>query len=111
MMMDTRQRVELVKRRTWQICRKREKHLIRRLSLLSVALCCCLIYAAWDFLGNSSGMVQGFSGATMLLENAGGYVLVGIVCFITAVFITVFCLREREKSNKQEKDEIGREKQ
>ena len=38
----------------------------------------------------------------MLLENAGSYVLVGVICFIAAVVVTVFCTRLRKKNNKQE---------
>ena len=101
-MMDTGQRVELVKRRALEKRRNWDKHMTGRLSLLSVALCCCLIYAAGYFSGNSPGMVQGLSGATMLLENAGGYVLVGVLCFIAAVVITVLCIRAREKNNRQD---------
>ena len=51
----------------------------------------------------SPGAVQGLNGATMLLENAGSYVLVGVICFIiAAVVVTVFCTRLRKKNNKQE---------
>ena len=39
-MMDTGQRVKLVKSRAWQIRRRQEKHITERLSLVSVALCC-----------------------------------------------------------------------
>lgn len=100
-MMDTGQRVELVKRRALKMHRGHKKRLTGQLSLLSVTLCCCLIYAAWDFSGSSPGAVQGMNGATMLLENAGGYVLVGVLCFIAAVVITVLCIRSREKAKKE----------
>ena len=76
-MMDTGQRVKLVKSRAWQMRRRQEKHITERLSLVSVALCCCLIYAMGHFPDRSPGAVQGLNGATMLLENAGSYVLVG----------------------------------
>ena len=74
----------------------------QRLSLVSVALCCCLIYAMGHFPDRSPGAVQGLNGATMLLENVGSYVLVGVICFIAAVVVTVFCTRLRKKNNKQE---------
>ena len=101
-MMDTGQRVKLVKSRAWQMHRRQEKHITERLSLVSVALCCCLIYAMGHFPGRSPGAVQGLNGATMLLENVGSYVLVGVICFIAAVVVTVFCTRLRKKNNKQE---------
>ena len=86
-MMDTGQRVKLVKSRAWQIRRRQEKHITERLSLVSVALCCCLIYAMGHFPDRSPGAVQGLNGATMLLENVGSYVLVGVICFIAAVVL------------------------
>ena len=70
---------------------------------MSVVLCCCLIYGLGYFSGSSPGTVQGLSGATMLLENAGGYVLVGVLCFIAAVVITVLCIRAKERNNKRDK--------
>ena len=54
------------------------------------------------FPGRSPGAVQGLNGATMLLENAGSYVLVGVICFIAAVVITVFCTRLRKNNKQQE---------
>ena len=42
------------------------------------------------------------SGAMLLREDAGGYVLVAVVSFAAAVVVTVFCTRLR-KNNKQEK--------
>ena len=72
-MMDTGQRVKLVESRAWQIRRRQEKHITERLSLVSVALCCCLIYAMGHFPDRSPGAVQGLNGATMLLENVGSY--------------------------------------
>jgi len=102
LMMDTGQRVKLVESRAWQIRRRQEKHITERLSLVSVALCCCLIYAMGHFPDRSPGAVQGLNGATMLLENVGSYVLVCVICFIAAVVDTVFCTRLRKKNNKQE---------
>ena len=54
------------------------------------------------FPGRSPGAVQGLNGATMLLENAGSYVLVGVICFIAAVVVTVFCTRLRKNNKQQE---------
>ena len=106
-MMDTGQRVKLVKSRAWQIRRRQEKHITERLSLVSVALCCCLIYAMGHFPDRSPGAVQGLNGATMLLENVGSYVLVGVICFIAAVVITALCFRLRIRE-KQKKDGTGK---
>ena len=53
------------------------------------------------FPDRSPGAVQGLNGATMLLENAGSYVLVGVICFIAAVVVTVFCTRLRKNNNQE----------
>ena len=38
---------------------------------------------------------SGFVGTSLLRESIGGYVLVGVISFITAVCITVCCIRRR----------------
>ena len=48
------------------------------------------------------GQVLTLAAVMELLENAGSYVLVGVICFIAAVVVTVFCTRLRKKNNKQE---------
>ena len=101
-MMDTGQRVKLVKSRAWRIRRRQEKHITERLSLVSVALCCCLIYAMGHFPDRSPGAVQGLNGATMLLrQDAGGYVLVAVVSFAAAAAITALCFRLRNRENQK----------
>lgn len=101
-MMDTGQRVAFVKRRALERGRSWERHTIQRLSLLSGALFCCLIDSVRRFSDGSPGAVQGLSGATMLLDHAGGYVLVGVLAFAAAAVVTVLCLRLREKSTKRD---------
>ena len=41
---------------------------------------------------------SGFTGASLLSESAGGYVLVAVLSFVAAVCITVYCLRRNKKS-------------
>ncbi len=44
----------------------------------------------------SGGMAGNqFTGASLLGESAGGYVLVAVIAFVVAVVITVLCLRSR----------------
>ena len=37
----------------------------------------------------------GFTASSLLGESAGGYVLVGVISFVAAVVITVYCLRRK----------------
>ena len=52
-------------------------------------------------------------GAMLLREDAGGYVLVGVVSFAAAVVITALCfrLRNREKQKKGAADKHARHEQ
>ncbi|MCR4633123.1 MAG: hypothetical protein K5648_03270 [Erysipelotrichaceae bacterium] len=43
---------------------------------------------------------NGFSGSSLLDDSAGGYVLVAVVSFITAVCVTLYCQKKKEKRNK-----------
>jgi hypothetical protein len=42
----------------------------------------------------------GFTASSLLGEDAGGYVLVGVISFVAAVCITVCCLKARNKEEK-----------
>ena len=45
---------------------------------------------------------MGVFGAMLLRDDAGGSVLVGVVCFAAAVVVTVFCTRLRKNNKQQE---------
>ena len=61
-----------------------------------------MMQAADVFAVQEQTAAWGVFGAMLLREDAGGYVLVGVVCFAAAVVITVLCfrLRSREKQKK-----------
>lgn len=108
-MYDTEMRVAMVEQRLDVLHRKREKRLTGALSMLCLMLTVSLTAAIGALGGRGKGGVTGLYGATMLFEDAGGYVLVGVIAFIAAVSITVLCIRYREKGkkicDKQEEDE------
>ena len=105
-MYDTEKRVELVKKRIYEYCRRKEQHRVYHLSVL-----CSLLFLS---LVGALGTVQiqpmdaaGMYGAILLHEGVGGYVLVAITAFVLAVVITVVCMRlhEREKIQQKQKKE------
>lgn len=100
-MYDTAKRVELVKKRAREVHRRRQRRSIYRLSCVCVLLFAALMQAAGTIIGRSQPDVRGAFGAILLRQNAGGYVLLGVVSFAAAVVITVVCMRlhEREKQN------------
>ena len=78
-MYDTARRVALVKQRVRENTRRRQRR-----EAISLSAACML-----------------------LREDAGGYVLVGVVCFAAAVVITALCFRLKSKEN-QRKDGTGK---
>ena len=61
-----------------------------------LALCLLLVIGAAGAVhpGGTAGL---YSGAIMLFENAGGYVLVAVLAFMAGVVITAALLRKRYK--------------
>ena len=105
-MYDTNERVAQVKERAARIQKKKEKRMIRGLSTLCLALCCCLVGILGEVSGGfgSAVAVQGLNGATLLSERTGGYVLVAVVSFVTAVVFTLLCVKLRERKQKSDSD-------
>ena len=102
-MYDTNERVAQVKERAARIKQKKEKRMIRGLSTLCLAFCCCLVGILGEVSGGfgSAAAVQGLNGATLLSERTGGYVLVAVVSFVTAVVFTLLCVKLRERNVKK----------
>ena len=100
-MYDTETRVGLVKQRVAEKRRRQEWRGIYRLS----ALCMTLFLTLVRMVGAVQGQpmeAPGMYGTILLHEDAGGYVLVGVISFTAAVVITALCikLRERERHRK-----------
>lgn len=102
-MYDTARRVELVKRQIRKNTRRRQKRGIGRLSAVCMLLFAALMQAAGTVVGPGQPEAWGVFGAMLLREDAGGYVLVGVVSFAAAVVITALCFRLRKREN-QKKD-------
>ena len=100
-MYDTETRVCLVKQQVAEKRRRQEWRGIYRLS----ALCMTLFLSLVRMVGAAQGQPMdssGMYGTILLHEDAGGYVLVGVISFTAAVVITALCikLRERERHRK-----------
>ena len=82
----------------------------RRIDALLGAGCGMLtiLLAALIFVnGSSNGATAGiYSGATMLLEDAGGYVLAAVAAFMVGVIVTAVILgaRKRQKNQAEKED-------
>ena len=60
-----------------------------------------LIQAAGTAVGPGQPEAWGAFGAMLLREDAGGYVLVGVVSFAAAAAITALCIRLRSGENQK----------
>ena len=100
-MYDTARRVALVKQRVRENTRRRQRRGIYGLSAACVLLCVVLMQTAGTVVGPGQTAAWGVFGAMLLREDAGGYVLVGVVCFAAAVVITALCFRLRSKENRR----------
>lgn len=100
-MHDTAERLRRAKQAARQLTQRREQRALRRLGALCAVLGLMLTGALAYVTGGTPGAVQGAYGATLLTDQAGGYVLVGVVSFAAAVVLTVVRMRlhAREKQN------------
>ena len=100
-MYDTARRVALVKQRVRENTRRRQRREAISLSAACILLCAVLTQAAGMVVGPGQTAAQGIFGAMLLREDAGGYVLVGVVCFAAAAAITALCFRLRSKEKRR----------
>ena len=100
-MYDTARRVALVKQRVRENTRRRQRREVISLSAACMLLCAALMQTAGTVVGPGQPEAWGVFGAMLLREDAGGYVLVGVVCFAAAVVITALCFRLRIRENQK----------
>ncbi len=106
-MYDTARRVALVKQRVRENTRRRQRREAISLSAACMLLCAALTQAVDAFAVQGQTAAWGSFGAMLLREDAGGYVLVGVVSFAAAATITALCFRLRNRENRR-KDGTGK---
>ena len=106
-MYDTARRVALVKQRVRENTRRKQRREAISLSAACMLLCAALTQAADAFAVQGQTAAGGSFGAMLLREDAGGYVLVGVVSFAAAATITALCFRLRNRENRR-KDGTGK---
>ena len=101
-MYDTAKRVALVKRRVRESTRRKQRRGVYRLSAACMLLFAALMQTAGVVIGQGQTVAQGIFGAMLLREDAGGYVLVGVVTFAASVVLTAVYMRLHEYEKKKE---------
>ena len=102
-MYDTAKRVALVNRRVRESTRRKQRRGVYRLSAACMLLFAALMQTAGVVIGQGQTVAQGIFGAMLLREDAGGYVLVGVVTFAASVVLTAVYMRLHEHEKKKEK--------
>ena len=100
-MYDTARRVALVKQRVRENIRRRQRRGIYGLSATCMLLFAVLMQAAGTVVAPGQTAAWGSFGAMLLRQDAGGYVLVGVVSFAAAAAITALCFRLRIRENQK----------
>ena len=100
-MYDTARRVAFVKQRVRENTRRKRQRGIYGLSGACMLLCAALMQAAGTVVGPGQPEAWGVFGAMLLREDAGGYVLVGVVSFAAAAAFTALCFRLRNRENQK----------
>ena len=94
--------------------RKRQKRERRRTSAVGMAcvgLSICLIVLVFGGGLHPVGTAGVYSGASILFEDAGGYVLIAIPAFMLGVAATVIFLRQRNRGQSRTDQETKQENQ
>ena len=94
-------RVALVKQRVRENTRRRQRREAISLSAACMLLCAALMQTAGTVVGPGQPEAWGVFGAMLLREDAGGYVLVGVVSFAAAAAFTALCFRLRNRENQK----------
>ncbi len=92
------ERIALVHRRAEALQKRRDRARVALSGVFSAVLFVSLTAAMINLIGLSPiDSVDRFTGASLLSESAGGYVLVAVVSFFAAVIITTFAIKRQKK--------------
>ena len=112
--MDAEERISSLHERM-KVRRQEKKRRITVISgAVSFALAFCILAPVMGRDSARSGGIAGlYSGATMIFDDVGGYVLVAILSFAAAVILTAVCIRRQraKQDNKIHDEETKREEQ
>jgi hypothetical protein len=95
------ERIKALHARVAALQRQRERRKTRAIGAASIVLSVCLLFMVFNSGIHPGGAAGLYSGATMLFEGAGPYVLIAVVAFMAGVIVTVAIIKNRKKENSQ----------
>jgi hypothetical protein len=75
---------------------------------LSIALCISVLQGSYLGSGPPSAAAQS---APLMFPGAGGYVVCGVLCFVSGAAVALFCTRRKGKTGDDSKTSINQEVQ
>ncbi len=107
-MMTKEERIQALHARVAALERQRERRKTGAVGAAGAVLTVCLLFMVFGGGGTHPGGAAGlYSGATMLFEGAGPYVLIAVVAFMAGVIVTVALIKNRKKENRQISENRG----
>ena len=107
------ERMELIRKKTLEIRKKEQKRRQRTQDFGCVAACVILIACLGILMPQVANqpvytMDAFFPGAASIFENnsAQGYILMGMICFLLGVCVTVLLYRLHRKNREKKSDEF-----
>ena len=105
-MRTAQERVIVLHERARALRRRRQQSALAMLGTVCGLLLLCLIGEVLTLDHVHTGVSPGmYTGATMLFESAGGYVLVAVIAFAVGAVITAVLVRRRQPDVIEEKSE------
>ena len=102
--MTSEERVDALHARMKELKHACEQRKTAAIGALSFVLAVCLVFAVFGGAVHSGGAAGEYSGATILFENAGGYVLAAVLAFMAGAGITALIIRKRMKKSHEEQE-------
>ena len=103
--MTSEERVDALHARMKELKHAREQRKTAAIGALSFVLAVCLGFAVFGGAVHSGGAAGEYSGATILFENAGGYVLAAVLAFMAGAGIAALIIRKRIRKSQEEQKE------
>ena len=100
--MTAEERIASLHARMAALTERRERRKTAALGAGCAGLALCVVLLIFSEGAARGGTAGEYTGAMMLFENAGGYVLLSILAFMAGVIITVLCIRYRKKAESEQ---------
>ena len=91
-----------IETRSRKIRYRKQRRNVGLLATMTALVLMVSIAVGYSLVGmKEPGSLESVYGSFILSEEAGGYVIVGVLCFVAAVILTLVCVRWKERSDRK----------